>query len=230
MKVPSYLYDFKFPGIYCIENMVNHKRYIGSSKNVYSRLHAHRAALVRGEHENVILQNSVNKRGIDAYECYLMEIVENEEDLTLREQYWINKTLPEYNITLEVVRNILSAESRLKISNTLKEGYKEGRIQFTRVSPVDVYDLDGNYIDSYSTIRSCARALNVHVGSIIRVLKGQYSQCKGHQFKYSWDKEKVMQKITKSKYITQSKRKNADNKLGELLESPEVDNQQLSAA
>ena len=228
MKIPSYLYDFKFPGVYCIENSINHKRYIGSSKNIYSRLHAHRAKLVKNKHENIILQNSVNKRGIDIYECYLIEIVEDENLLTEREQYWLNKLIPEYNLTKEVIRNVLSTQSRIQISNTLKEGYASGRIIFTHTSPIDMYDLEGNFIKSFPRIRECAREMNLHATSIIRVLKGQYFQCKGYQFRYSWDKDKIMKKVTRSKYNTQYKRKLADNKQGELLENPGEDNQQPS--
>jgi len=90
-----------------------------------------------------------------------------------------------------------------------------------------MYDIDGNYIKSYPRIRECAREMNLHATSIIRVLKGQYYQCKGYQFKYSWEKNKIMKKIENSKY-TKYKAKFADVKSCELLETPEKDNQQPS--
>lgn len=199
MNIPSYLYKNKFAGIYCIENTINHKRYIGSSLNLYQRLHSHKVKLSKNKHENGYLQNAVNKYGIDNFESYMIELVENTELLTVKEQYWINKLNSEYNLTKEVIRNVLSQESRDKISKTLKEGYINGNISKTKVSPVDVYDLDGNYIRSFPTIRECGRELGLHVTSIIRVLNGQYSQVKGYQVKYSKDL-KTIGKITLSKY------------------------------
>lgn len=199
MNIPSYLYNNKFAGIYCIENIINHKRYIGSSLNIYQRLHVHKVKLSKNKHENGYLQNAVNKYGIDNFESYMIELVENIELLTAKEQYWIDKLNSEYNLTKEVMRNILSQESRDKISKTLKEGYANGNISKTKVSPVDVYDLDGNYIKSFPTIRECGRELNLHATSIIRVLNGQYSQVKGYQVKYSKD-SKVIGKIILSKY------------------------------
>ena len=227
MKIPSYLFGFKNQGIYCIENSINRKRYIGSSKNIYSRLHSHKHKLLNGTHENCILQNSVLKHGLDNFECCLIEVVEYENLLTIKEQYWINKILPEYNLTKEVIRNILSEESRIKISNTLKEGYLSGRILATKTSPIDMYDLDGNYIRSYHTIRGCEKDTGVHCSGIIRVLNKQYQQCKGYQFKYSWDNATEIKAIAKSKYLRR-KKKNADIKLDKFRETPAVDNPEPS--
>lgn len=206
MNIPSYLYNSKISGIYCIENSINHKRYIGSSNFVYGRLHKHNSLLLKNQHENVLLQNAVNKYGINSFECYLIELVINEEELTYKEQYWIDLLNPEYNLTYNVIRNKLSKESCEKISKTLLDKYSKGEIKPTKTSPIDVYDLNGNYIKSFTTIRECSRELNIHVSSIIRVLKGIYSQAKNYQFKYSHD-SKIMLKITRSKIDTQFKKK-----------------------
>ena len=44
--------DLTVSGIYCIINLKNGKRYIGSSKNVRQRLWSHRAELRHNKHEN----------------------------------------------------------------------------------------------------------------------------------------------------------------------------------
>lgn len=188
MKIPKIL--FKDPnkqsGIYCIENTKNNKIYIGSSKNLYNRLSAHKCALNKNRHQNIKLQKSWNKHGSDNFICYVIEFC-NPDILTTREQYYIDTLKPSYNITLDVIRNSLSEESRIKISKTLKEKYKSGEIKLTRFTPIDVYNTKGEYLNSYETIKSCSIELNVHESSIIRVLDKTHKQCKGFIFTYRGD-------------------------------------------
>lgn len=186
MKVPKILYKNKIPrsGIYCIENIVNGKLYIGSSKNMYQRLHCHRVYLNNKTHANIKLQNSWNKHTEDNFICYALEYCD-EKILTEREQLYIDSLTPWYNITLKVERNIPSAESRLKISNSLKLGYLNGTIKFTNTRPIKVYDINNVFIKEFNMITTACKELNIHASSIIRVLNKTYKQCKGYKFVYS---------------------------------------------
>lgn len=199
MKIPSYIYNTKYSGIYCIENSINNKRYIGSTKSLYTRLHKHNSLLNHKKHENSYLQNAWNKYGNDKFECYVIEFCK-EEELTEREQFWIDELLPEYNITYKVEKNILSDKSRKLISNTLKDGYKSGRIKSRSKKKVKVYDLEGNYLETCESLRKCAEKYNTHVGSILRVLKGIYQQANNLQFRYI-DDDKPVNKVDRSRYL-----------------------------
>ena len=53
----------KICGIYCIENIINHKKYIGQSQNVFRRMYNHKNLLRNNKHHNSYLQNSWNKYG-----------------------------------------------------------------------------------------------------------------------------------------------------------------------
>lgn len=169
-------------GIYCIQNKTNFKLYIGSSKNIYSRWAKHRSLLKYDKHENAYLQNTINKYGIDNFTFVLIETVK-ESNLTIREQYWIDTLKPSYNITKEVIRNTPSKESSKKISDTLKRKYKEGIIKSKSEIPIEVYDLEGNYIKTYESQRKCAKDLNIHFSNITNILARHYKQCNGFQFK-----------------------------------------------
>ena len=50
-------------GIYCIENLINHKKYYGSAMDIYKRISEHKRDLRKNNHRNVLLQNSYNKYG-----------------------------------------------------------------------------------------------------------------------------------------------------------------------
>jgi group I intron endonuclease len=54
-------------GIYLIINIENNKCYVGSSYNIRNRLFWHYNELDKGSHPNNILQNAVNKYGLDKF-------------------------------------------------------------------------------------------------------------------------------------------------------------------
>ena len=66
MKVISK--DLSYSGIYCIINIQNGKKYIGSSKNIRKR-----AELRHNNHDNQHLQNAWNKYGEEKFDFYVIE-------------------------------------------------------------------------------------------------------------------------------------------------------------
>lgn len=177
----------KSSGIYCIKNTINNKMYVGSSVNMHTRLTKHRSLLDHKKHENRYLSNSWSKNGRDNFKCYVLE--ECDKDFLIeREQYWIDLLNPDYNLIKIVKGNMLSKESCRMISDTLKEGYKSGRLKPTRTSSVDCYDLKINYICTYKMIRDASDDLKISESLICRVLNGTYEQAKGHVFTYEGEK------------------------------------------
>lgn len=174
-------------GIYCIENILNNKKYVGSSVDFYYRWHRHRSDLIRNKHGNRKLQNSWNKNNPEDFIVYILEECE-ELDLTKREQFWIDKLNPKFNITLLVERNILSQESRELISKTLKEGYESGRIKSRSFVEIDAYDLKGNLIGSFNSCKDCYSFFNVSESMLTSVLKYKSKQAKGFVFRYKGEK------------------------------------------
>lgn len=77
-------------GIYCIENTINNKKYIGLSRDINRRWLEHRSELNRGEHVNQYLQSSWDKYGEDAFKFYIVELCAT-EILSEKERYYINK-------------------------------------------------------------------------------------------------------------------------------------------
>ena len=175
----------KVSGIYCIENKINHKSYIGSSKNLYQRLLKHFALLRHNKHENAYLQNAWNKYGESSFEWSIIEICDI-SILTEREQYCIDLFGAEYNITKKAERNVLSKESRIKQVETRRRLHEEGKLEWNfNPVPIYVYNLDGNLLFvNPKGLKDTASKLGIAPSSICRVLNGKYQQCKGYRFSY----------------------------------------------
>lgn len=175
----------KVSGIYCIENKINHKSYIGSSKNLYQRLLKHFALLRHNKHENAHLQNAWNKYGESSFEWSIIKICDI-SILTEREQYCIDLFGAEYNITKKVERNVLSKESRIKQGETRRRLHEEGKLEWNfNPVPIYVYNLDGNLLFvNPKGLKDTASKLGITPSSICRVLNGKYQQCKGYRFSY----------------------------------------------
>lgn len=116
-------------GIYKIENKINKKVYIGSSKNVEKRWATHLSELRNNKHHSYHLQQAWNKYGQDSFEFSIIEILDNEFLLIEKEQYWIDK-YASYNCKLGY--NISNCANR----PAMRKGFN--RSEFTAI---DFYKL-----------------------------------------------------------------------------------------
>ena len=84
-------------GIYCITNTVDDRIYVGSCKNFKSRIKEHVNCLKRNKHNNIYLQNFVNKYGIGSFKFHIIEFSKI-VNLVNTEQYYLDTLKPEFNI------------------------------------------------------------------------------------------------------------------------------------
>lgn len=91
----------KFSGIYCFENKVNGKKYIGQAININKRVSNHFGKLDKNN-DSEALQNAWNKYGEDNFSVYIIEECEKEY-LSEREIFYIkefgSKSPFGYNLT-----------------------------------------------------------------------------------------------------------------------------------
>lgn len=124
----------KARGVYEICNLINHKRYIGQSKDIRTRSQHHINSLKLGNHYNVYLQREYNKYGDNAFVGRVLSIC-SETEIDRMECYWIKKYKTadvNYGYNLDSGGNLNkkhSRETRKKISesNIGKKVTKEQR-------------------------------------------------------------------------------------------------------
>ena len=77
-------------GIYCFENNLNGKKYVGQAQSIYERLQRHNQFLRRDYDGCIVLQNAWNLYGEENFSIYTLELCEIDL-LNEREIFWIKE-------------------------------------------------------------------------------------------------------------------------------------------
>ncbi len=123
-------------GIYCYENTINGKKYIGQAVDLDRRLYEHEYYLKKGKDKAVALQRAVNKYGRDNFVVYILEECSteklNDTEIDYISIHQTNKKAFGYNLSAGGRSGLLgykhSEETRQKVSNA-KKGWKMGEAQ-----------------------------------------------------------------------------------------------------
>lgn len=195
-------------GIYCIECLVNHKKYIGESKVIKQRWGRHKRELNANKHSNWLLQKDWDLYGSDNFIFYIVEECPDDE-LYEKEKYWISEydTYENgYNITSgglgsndikhsDKWRNYFSEHMKWRHEHDENYINKVNESRSKQMKPIACYDPNG-YIRSYEGIGVAARALNMRRENISDVLYGRRNTNLGYTF--SFDEERLSpEEITK---------------------------------
>lgn len=139
-------------GIYCIENIKNHKKYIGQSKNIRRRFWVHTHTLNKNEHCNKHLQKAWNLYGSESFKFYVIEECLKEE-LDDKEKYYIEK----YN-TLKNGYNLNAGGQGIPEYKHTQEEI-EKMIQIQHPKPVYQCDLNLNILKEWPSAHTAAKRL-----------------------------------------------------------------------
>lgn len=204
----------KICGVYCIENTVNGKRYIGQSINIFARWRQHLSKLRQNDHYNSKLQNAWNKYGENNFKFYV--VIEADADLLDElEIYYINlysSYKDGYNQDMGGRSNKnMSDETKAKISESRKH-LGEQAIENMRLSheskPIYQIDLAGAIVRQWRGAREASRELNINQTSIWQCLHHKRLTLYGFIWLFvdefdTFDLSKYLNQNTQSKQIVQ---------------------------
>ena len=142
-------------GIYLIENLLNGKKYVGQSKNIYARWSGHRCD---SKEKNLPLYFAMRKYGLENFKFSILEECEISQ-LAEREDYWItfyNSYVPNgYNLNqAETHHTNLSVPSKIMtIMEEIENGtdklieiankYGYSKTQINRINQGKAWKLEG---------------------------------------------------------------------------------------
>nr|YP_009750538.1 GIY-YIG endonuclease [Tolypocladium cylindrosporum]QIJ60543.1 GIY-YIG endonuclease [Tolypocladium cylindrosporum] len=86
-------------GVYCWENKINNKIYVGSGDPLYLRLSDYYQDWYLGSRTNLYIVRSLNKYSMSNFNLHILEYTDS-ENLIKCEQKWIDFVKPEYNTNL----------------------------------------------------------------------------------------------------------------------------------
>lgn len=155
-------------GIYRI--YIKDRCYVGSSKNLYTRLCCHFTQLRANTHHSKYMQRVFNKYGEDEFSYEILEILEyDEEVLRKKELECIEEYDSVFNSTTPITYNH-SEEMKERISETLKEKYKSGEIINPRLGKgqtLSIYNKIGKRIKENILVKEAVEFLGLSNRSVV---------------------------------------------------------------
>lgn len=178
----------KICGIYYIENIENHKKYIGQSIDIYSRWQQHKSELNRNKHCNNKLQNAWNKYGEKNFSFNILEKC-NFSDLDKKEQDYISKYnsyYDGYNLDFGGTDRVRwTDEMREKLSK-LKSNMSDQDKEICRIAhqkeciPILQIDFKSNIVNKWTYgARETSKKLNVEQSCIWNCVNHKRKTYKG---------------------------------------------------
>lgn len=113
-------------GIYCITNIMDNRIYIGSCKNFKLRIKEHLNCLKRNNHNNIYLQNFVNKYGVESLKFHIIEFSEI-INLVNTEQYYLDSLNPQFNICKKAYQPPVKYSLTEEQINQIADLYNSGK-------------------------------------------------------------------------------------------------------
>ena len=125
--------------IYCIENMINGKKYVGYTKNNIEDRWSQHLSKTHHKEDNSIIHLAIDKYGEDNFFIYAIRIINsyNEDELINLLKMAESECIKEYNTISPNGYNILSGGEDVPIN---------------RITPLYQYDMNGVFIAFYKSI------------------------------------------------------------------------------
>jgi len=171
--------------------------YVGSASGVYGKkdckigfyrrflMHLHK--LENKTHTSPYMQNVANKYGVDGFMFEILEVIDSEdrEFILKREQHYIDKIKPIYNVSLTArcptvpytVERRKAASDRMKDKSLSPEVYEKIRVK------VSAYKKDGELYKSFNSIKEASENVGVHQSMISKCLSGVKKTSGGYIWK-----------------------------------------------
>jgi len=201
-------------GIYMWTNLINDKRYVGSSENLKIRFSQYFNVNHLNRSNYMYICRALLKHDYSNFKLEILEYCEPEKCLE-KEDYYLKKLKPEYNISLNpsapfsgrqhsdesktIMSDAKSGENHPNYGKTLDNKTKQKISESKKGKPkiegsgspsqqIEVFDIKNNTTTYYDSIREAAKALNCDNSAIRYYFKSIKS--KPYKGRYTFTKTK----------------------------------------
>jgi group I intron endonuclease len=160
--------DIKQKGIYKITNIINGKIYIGSTSISFNnRFKKHINDLDTNKHGNRYLQNAWNKYTKNSFIFEIIEIIDKDELIIIREQYYLDILLPtKRNIGYNIC-TIAGSSLGVKRSDEFKEKIRQNSLNMSKETRAKISNSLSGLKQSKETIDKRVKKLIGGVGGMV---------------------------------------------------------------
>lgn len=149
-------------GIYFIKNIINNKKYIGSSINIDKRFKRHINELNKNIHHNILLQRSWNKYGENSFKFGIVQLINNKEDLLKVEQKYLGSISNLFNLAPASGGDMLTNHpNKIEIIQKIKKSLILKNSKLTKQDKIDKWSkpgkLNGRYKDGLGGKKICIK-------------------------------------------------------------------------
>lgn len=211
-------------GVYSITNVLNNKKYIGSSFNIYDRWKGHRVKMLNDQ-SNKRLQNAINKYSIENFKFEILESFNKitKDQLVQIEQAWCDF----YQVTTDKgynVRKICESNKGAKFP-TGRKNYHTAKLFGKKCL---LYNLDGTFFkecESYAEVKRITSS-----GTPCSAIKSKYHKLGNFLIfpyinNYQLQVEPYIRKMSPYSNPIERGRKISNNQLGKFVSQETRDKQ-----
>ncbi len=156
-------------GVYCFTNLINGKKYVGSSNNLQRRFRDYFNINYLPTITSISICSALLKFGYSNFSLKILEYCDI-KDLLIREDHYFQLLKPEYNIPQKAGSPMLgrthSKETRAAMSAAQleipksEETKQKSSASQPNAQKIEVFDKETNLTTTYVSIRAAAKALS----------------------------------------------------------------------
>ena len=191
----TYSFLVKKAGVYWIKNKINNLMYIGSSKDIGSRIIKHFSQLRKGNHPNHLMLADYNKYGQEVFSFGVFEFTE--EDLFIKERDYQRQYTLDMLYNLQIKDTHRSDAQRLSCKTSSKESHKtisyRNKMRALKINRIGKFEENtGVLLETFESSDEVCAKYNIAKSTLLGCCNGSKKRALGFIWHYLDENNNIM--------------------------------------